>query len=224
VQIDTDFTVNAPAQRVYEFLLDVNSVVACVPGAELSEVVDPDTFRGKVRIKVGPISVAYNGTAHITARDSQQRSVTLAAEGRETAGSGSAKATTIMTVSEVTDEATMVRLSTDLAVVGRVAQFGQGVIQDVARKLVGQAADCIRVRLETAPVQAAAETDSSYGETPSVVVLAPAADQPPELDAVALMSSVARERLQRLATPENVAAGIGILAMVLIVAYWRRRR
>ena len=69
MQIENSFAVKAPSDRVYEFLLDVNNVVSCVPGAELSEVVDPNTFKGKVRIKVGPVTVNYNGTARITSRD-----------------------------------------------------------------------------------------------------------------------------------------------------------
>jgi uncharacterized protein len=217
VQIETDFAVKAPANRVYEFLLDINSVVGCVPGAELSEVVDPDTFRGKVRIKVGPISVAYNGTAHITSRDPQQLAAVLAAEGRETAGSGSARSTTTMTVSEAGDGAAMVRFSTDLAVVGRVAQFGHGVLQDVAGKLVGQVAECIRARLEEEVAQTSG-TETSGGEASPVVVLSPPETRPTELDAIALMSSVVRDRVQRLATPRNLTAGAGILALVIIVA------
>jgi len=87
MQIENSFAVKAPPDRVYEFLLDVNNVVSCVPGAELSEVVDPNTFKGKVRIKVGPVTVSYNGTARITSRDAETRSATLEAEGRETTGS-----------------------------------------------------------------------------------------------------------------------------------------
>ncbi|MGA8636079.1 MAG: SRPBCC domain-containing protein, partial [Candidatus Dormiibacterota bacterium] len=92
MQIENSFAVRAAPDRVYEFLLDVNNVVSCVPGAELSEVVDPDTFKGKVRIKVGPVTVSYNGTARITSRDTAARTATLEADGRETTGSGTAQA------------------------------------------------------------------------------------------------------------------------------------
>ncbi len=66
MQLENEFDIAAAPDRVYSFLLDVNRVVTCMPGAELSEVVDPTTFKGKVRIKVGPITVSYNGTARIT--------------------------------------------------------------------------------------------------------------------------------------------------------------
>src|SRR6266511_4065123 len=98
MKMENQFEVAASPDRVYAFLLDVNRVVTCMPGAELAEVVDPDTFKGKVRIKVGPITVAYNGTARIGERDEANRSATLTAEGRETTGPGSARATARMSV------------------------------------------------------------------------------------------------------------------------------
>lgn len=144
VQIESSFSVRAQPDRVYEFLLDVNRVVGCVPGAQLAEVVDPDTFRGMVRIKVGPVTVSYQGTARITARDPGARSATLEAEGRETTGSGSARATTTMAVA---GDGTVAFL-TDFTVVGRVAQFGRGIMEDVARHLVTQMGVCIQAKLE----------------------------------------------------------------------------
>src|SRR6266702_2373540 len=98
MQLENSFQVGAPPDRVFEYLLDVNKVVGCVPGAELTEVVDASTFTGKVKVKVGPSSVAYNGTARISDRSDSDRTATLTAEGRETTGQGTAKATAHMTV------------------------------------------------------------------------------------------------------------------------------
>jgi carbon monoxide dehydrogenase subunit G len=150
MQIENQFDVASPPERVYEFLLDVNRVVTCMPGAELSETVDADTFRGRVRIKVGPITVAYNGTARITERDPAARVAKLEAEGRETTGPGSARATAVMTV-EPTDGGSRVKLTSDFTVAGRVANFGRGVMEDVSRRLVAQMADCIKAQLEATP-------------------------------------------------------------------------
>lgn len=147
MEIENSFTVAAPADRVYGHLLDVNNVVRCVPGAELSEMVDADTFKGKVKIKVGPVTVSYNGTARITERDAANRTATLRAEGRETTGSGSANATTRMSVAE-DGASSVVTLATDFTVVGRIAQFGRGIMEDVSKHLVGQMAECIRATLE----------------------------------------------------------------------------
>src|SRR5439155_22087077 len=147
MQIENSFAVGAPPDRVYRFLLDVNQVVGCMPGAELSEVVDPSTFKGKVKIKVGPITVAYNGTAKIAERDETARRAMLQAEGRETTGPGSARATATMTVEE-SEGGSTVNIATDFTVAGRVAQFGRGVMEDVSRRLIGQMADCIKTQLE----------------------------------------------------------------------------
>src|SRR2546430_17704212 len=100
MQIENQFPVAAPPDTVFAFLVDVNQVVGCMPGAELSEVVDPTTFKGKVKIKVGPITVAYNGTAKIADRDDAARRATLQADGKETTGPGSARATATMSVEE----------------------------------------------------------------------------------------------------------------------------
>jgi uncharacterized protein len=147
MQIENSFEIAAAPEEVYQFLLDVNRVAACMPGAELSEVVDPDTFKGKVRIKVGPITVAYNGTARITERDEAARRAVLSADGRETTGPGSARATATMTVEEA-EAGSRVLLATDFTVAGRVANFGRGVMEDVSRRLVGQMADCIKSNFE----------------------------------------------------------------------------
>src|SRR2546421_7970241 len=149
MHIENELQVGAPPDRVYAFLLDVNRVVTCMPGAELSEVVDPSTFKGKVKIKVGPITVSYNGTARIAERDEAARVAVLEAEGRETTGPGSTRATARMTVEEDGD-ASRVRLVTDFTVAGRIANFGRGVMEDVSKRLVAQMADCIKANLETA--------------------------------------------------------------------------
>jgi carbon monoxide dehydrogenase subunit G len=173
MQIENSFAVGASPDTVFAFLLDVNRIVGCVPGAELSEVVDPDTFRGKVRIKVGPVTVAYNGTAHITSRDASARQATLQAEGRETTGSGSARATTTMSVAPDGSGAA-VHMVTDFTVVGRVAQFGRGIMEEVSRKLVGQMGECIRLKLEAGEAEVTVAVPPVNGGAPEVASGSPA--------------------------------------------------
>ena len=211
MRIDNDFDVSAPPDRVYAFLLDVNRVATCLPGAELSEVVDPNTFRGKVRIKVGPITVAYNGTARISERDEANRVATLEAEGRETTGPGSARATARMSVEE-NGTASRVRLETDFTVAGRIANFGRGVMEDVSKRLVSQMADCIKANLEVAepspaaaetpppagPSEAAAPAAEVSGERPAPVApaaVAPTAAKP--VNALSLLFGVIWDRIRR---------------------------
>lgn len=147
MQLENSFTVGAPPERVFAYLLDVNKIVGCVPGAELSEVVDPSTFKGKVKVKVGPITVAYNGTAKIADRNDSERTATLEAEGRETTGPGSARAKAHMSV-QPDGAGSVVKIVTEYSVAGRVAQFGRGVMEDVSRRIVNEMAACIKSNVE----------------------------------------------------------------------------
>src|SRR6266705_7057632 len=147
MQLENSFTVSAPPDQVFEYLLDVNKIVGCVPGAELTEVVDQSTFKGKVKVKVGPITVAYSGTARISERNETDRTATLTAEGRETTGPGSARATAQMSV-QTAGEGSLVRIVTEYHIAGRVAQFGRGVMEDVSKRLINDMANCIQANLE----------------------------------------------------------------------------
>jgi uncharacterized protein len=147
MQLENSFSVNAPPDRVFAYLLDVNKVVGCVPGAELTESVDATTFKGKVKIKVGPITVAYSGTARIMDRDDATHTATLSAEGRETTGPGSARATAVMKVA-ADGAGSQVTVTTDYSIAGRVAQFGRGVMEDVSRRIVNEMAACIKANVE----------------------------------------------------------------------------
>jgi carbon monoxide dehydrogenase subunit G len=153
MKIESSFAVEAPPDRVFAYLLEVNQVVGCLPGAELSEVVDSQTFRGKLKVKVGAVQVTYQGTAHIVdiQEEDSSATVTIEGEGREIGGQGTVRATLLLTVAATGEGGSEVRLSSDLTVTGRVAQFGRGVIEDVSRRLVGQMGECIGSRLQAAP-------------------------------------------------------------------------
>ncbi len=193
MQLENSFSVAAPPDRVFAYLLDVNKVVACVPGAELSEVVDPSTFKGKVKIKVGPITVAYSGTARIVDRDDGTHSAAIEAEGRETTGPGSARAKANMSV--VADGAgSRVKIVTDYSVAGRVAQFGRGVMEDVSRRLVGEMAACIKSNVEAGEASSTAQAGSDSG--PGAAAATPAAATARPVNAFGLLFSVLWARLR----------------------------
>ena len=201
MQLENSFQVGAPPDRVFDFLLDVNRVVGCVPGAELAEVVDPTTFKGKVKIKVGPITVAYNGTARIADRDDTNRSASLIAEGRETTGPGSARANAKMSV-EPDGAGSTVKIVTEYNVAGRVAQFGRGVMEDVSRRIVNDMAACIKSNLEAAetaaqaPPQPAGPGAAATPTAPSATAATVASAKP--VNAFGLLFSVLWARLKRL--------------------------
>jgi carbon monoxide dehydrogenase subunit G len=148
---------------VWAYLTDPRQVVHCLPGAELTSVQDETTFLGKVKVKVGPIVTAYAGKVILTGRDDANRIVSMVGEGRESGGTGSAKMTMTSTVSEVDVGTTQVRVVADVDIVGRIAQFGRGMIESVNKQMFRQFTECVRATLAT-PI---AETPAESAPTPS---------------------------------------------------------
>ena len=194
MQLENSFQVNAPPEKVFDYLLDVTKVVGCVPGAELTEVVDASTFKGRVKIKVGPITVAYNGTARISDRNDTERSAVLSADGRETTGSGSARASATMKV-QPAGEGSLVEIVTEYHVAGRVAQFGRGVMEDVSKKMIKDMAGCIQSNLDVARDPAPSDDVAAALER-SAPAPGPQAARP--VSAFALLWHLISLRVQRL--------------------------
>jgi carbon monoxide dehydrogenase subunit G len=148
MQLEQRFTVKADPDTTYAFLLDVDRVASCIPGVSGIEEQAPDTFLGTLKVKVGPVGVTYKGTASITSRDPAAHRATLSAEGTEGVGAGRVKAVAEMVVSPA-PEGSQVTITTDLAIAGRLAQFGRGIIDSVAKRIVSEMADCIGRQLDT---------------------------------------------------------------------------
>jgi carbon monoxide dehydrogenase subunit G len=147
MQLESSFIVRADPDTTYAFLLDVNQVAACVPGVSSVDAMGDDTFSGTLKVKVGPIGVTYRGTATITSQDPTTRTATIAAEGTEGVGAGRVRANAVMRVTAHPD-GSEVTIATDLAIAGRIAQFGRGIIDGVTKRIVGEMATCIGTRLE----------------------------------------------------------------------------
>jgi carbon monoxide dehydrogenase subunit G len=141
-------------------------VVVCIPGAELLESQDDRTFLGAVKVKVGPVTMSYKGTVKFTEVDEQARQVRLVGEGRETGGSGSAKVTMLSRVTPLESGGSQVVVDAEVDLVGKVVQFGRGMIEEVSRQLFRQFSACVKQRLE-AP------------EEPRSAEIAPANESPP---------------------------------------------
>lgn len=150
--ITTSFTVDAPLDVVWRHLLDVPTIAPCVPGAQLTSVIDDHTYEGKIQVKLGPITVDYKGQVQIDAIDEAAHTVNLKANGVESRGRGGAAATVH---SEMHAEAgrTVVTMQSDVAVSGLVAQFGRSAImQDVSQRLAQQFANCLEQQLQASSV------------------------------------------------------------------------
>jgi uncharacterized protein len=161
--IENSFDVDADPDRVFEFLRNPHNVATCFPGAELTEDLGDDQYKGKVKIKLGPVTAAFTGIARITEQDDVARIAVLVAEGKDARGSGTAKATATMRV-EPSETGSSVLLKTDLTISGKLAQFGRGIMADVSTRMVNDLAKRVRERIESE--SEAAET-ASGAEAPS---------------------------------------------------------
>jgi carbon monoxide dehydrogenase subunit G len=147
IRIEEVFEIQAHPDRVWSYLTDPRQVVNCLPGAELTSVQDDTTFLGRVKVKVGPISTAYAGKVILTERDEANRVVKMTGEGRESGGAGSAKMTMISSVVALANGGSEVRVVADVDIVGRIAQFGRGMIESVNKQMFKQFTECVRTTL-----------------------------------------------------------------------------
>ena len=138
IELDHSFTVPVPPDQAWDVLLDVETIAPCMPGATVDEV-DGDVVNGRIKVKVGPVSLTYKGTAKFTERNPETRVVVVEAAGKETRGAGTASATVRASLApEASGSGTEVTMHTTMNVTGRPAQFGRGVMVEVGGKLVEQ--------------------------------------------------------------------------------------
>jgi len=171
IEIRETFAVKAPIDAVWRFVMDPHTVVTCMPGAQLDEVVDERTFNGTVKVKVGAISSAYKGRVQFTEVDEQQHVVRMTAEGRE-AGGGMAKGKMSSSLRSLPDGRTEVVAEASVDLTGRIMQVGRGMIQGVARQLFQQFSESVTRRLEVA---AALAGDANAGPDAVAAAATPAA-------------------------------------------------
>jgi uncharacterized protein len=145
MQLEHSFTVPVGVEEAFRVLRDIERIGPCMPGATITSV-EGEEFAGKVKVKVGPMQVTYQGTAQFVEVDEARHSAKIEAKGKEARGPGTANATITATCTE-SDGVTTVDVVTDLAITGKPAQFGRGVMADVGDKLLGKFADCLAEEL-----------------------------------------------------------------------------
>jgi carbon monoxide dehydrogenase subunit G len=141
MKINNEFTVSVPIQEAWDIMLDLERVAPCLPGAAVQGSED-DEYQGTMKVKIGPITANYKGTVKVEEADEENHRAVFEATGRDARGQGTASATIVSTLQEEGDQ-TKVRVETDMKLTGRAAQFGRGIAQDVATKMLGQFADCL---------------------------------------------------------------------------------
>jgi uncharacterized protein len=214
MEFQHEFTVPVPVDEAWDVLLDVERIAPCMPGATVDSV-EGDNFTGRVKVKVGPMTVAYAGTASFVEKDAATRRVKVEAKGKETRGTGTASVTVTAQLHEEASGDTRVTVQTELAITGRPAQFGRGVMDDVGKKLLGQFADCVAARLSAqpaaAPVGAAGPGEAAAeGQAPAVQ---PEPEARPTPDAINAFSVAGASVAKRLAPV------LALIILVLIVVW-----
>lgn len=231
MELKNEFRVGIPAEQTWNTLTNVEFIAPCMPGAQLTEV-DGDEFKGGVKVKVGPITAQYKGTARFVELDESNRRIVLEATGRDSRGAGNAAAE-VTAVLTPDGDGTVVSISTDLKVTGKVAQFGRGVMADVTEKLIGQFVSSLEQKLAEVGSQDAPGDDAASAETADAAGAedgddsgAEAADEAASSDGprkiemaepepVDLLETAGRPMLKRLMAP---------LAVMVFFLFNRRRR
>jgi len=166
LEFDNSFEVPLPPAEAWKVLLDVERIAPCMPGAELTEIIDPETFKGKVSVRLGPVALTFQGQAKFEEIDTGSQRARVKAQGNDAKGRGGANANVTFSLEPV-DAGSRVLIHTDLQLSGSVAQYGRGVgmIQDLASHLIGQFATNLRTQIEQSPA-ATAEAAPSQPAAP----------------------------------------------------------
>jgi carbon monoxide dehydrogenase subunit G len=223
MEIADSFRVSTPIADTWKVLLDIEGIAPCLPGAQLQEI-DGNDYKGVVKVKVGPITAQYKGTATLTEADEATHRIVLDASGRDTRGQGNAKAQIVVTMNE-DDGGTRVDVVTDLAITGKVAQFGRGVLDDVSAKLLRQFVenlerDVLSTAAGTAPKAAGTEpepvAESSASANGVSSSTGPRKIESAEVEPIDLLDMAGDSAARRLIP-------IGVVAVVLFLL-WRLLR
>jgi carbon monoxide dehydrogenase subunit G len=147
MRIENSFTVAASPDDVWAYLLDVERVVPCMPGAELTETIDHQRWKGRVNIAFGPVKMAFSGTVAIEERDDDALRVKLRAKGTEQKGKGAANASVTSWLEPAEGGGTRVQMEAELTLTGAVAQLSRGLLPEISKKLTHQFADCLQMNM-----------------------------------------------------------------------------
>jgi uncharacterized protein len=187
MEFDNSFDAPLPPAQAWALLMDIPRIAPCMPGAELTEIVDPQSYKGKISVRLGPVALTFAGRVEFDQIDAANRTARVKAQGSDAKGRGGANAAATFRI-EPSGSGSKVLIHTDLALSGAVAQYGRGVgmIEASAAQIVGQFANNLRAQLASAPPSSPAPA-----QTPQ-----PAAAKP--ISGLSLMARVIWSRLVAL--------------------------
>jgi carbon monoxide dehydrogenase subunit G len=180
MEFDHEFTVPVPVSQAWAVLLDVERIAPCMPGATLDSM-DGDEFAGRLRVKLGAMTITYKGTARILSADEQTHVVIIEGSGKEARGSGTATSTVQAELHDEGDK-TRVTVHSKLAVTGKPAQFGRNILAEVGGKLIGRFADALseEISQETSPQETSPQDTGPTVVEQAAAATAPKAPEAPE--------------------------------------------
>ncbi|TFV59125.1 membrane oxidoreductase [Mycobacterium sp. PS03-16] len=229
MKIANEFTVSVPIERAWDVLTDLDQVIPLMPGASMTGH-DGDDVLGKVKVKVGPVTSEFSGKVHFVEQNRAEHRAVIDGRGKEARGTGNAAATVTAQLHDAGDH-TRVTVDTDLKIVGKLAQFGSGMLQQVSEKLLGQFVESLEAKLagesaaiaEPSPVPATTATTATAttattaaAEPPGPVAAQPQAEPPP----IDLLELAGGGAVKKYGPP---AAAVLLLLVVLAVLLCRRR-
>jgi len=218
MKIENSFTIDAPVDQAWALLTNIAEMAPCLPGATLTGEED-GVYSGNVKIKVGPVTAEYRGSAEFVKRDDDAHKAVIDGKGRDSRGAGNAQA---LITAEMTDLGgqTQVDISTDLKITGKVAQFGRGVMQDVSEKLLGQFAECLATKLErTSAVEAIAAESATADEvagSAAAEATSASADSTDDDEALDLLDVAGGAVFKRLLPVIAIAAVVIVLLILFL--------
>ena len=234
MKLENEFTVNVPVEDAWNVLLDLERVTPCLPGAALTEQSDDDEYKGEMKVRLGPVTQEYNGTVRIEEADESEHRAVLKADGKDARGQGAATATITSTLHDEGDGSTKVRVETDMQITGRAAQFGRGVQQDVAERLLSRFAECLENEIvgggAKEEAEAAATSEAGPSENGTAAEGASEEEEQPrrriiqqdrEVEPLDLGEASREAVLKRIKQAAPVAAGV--VALVIVIWLVRRR-
>lgn len=221
MKIANEFTVSAPIERAWDVLTDLEQVIPLMPGATMTGR-DGDDVLGKVKVKVGPVTSEFSGKVHFVEQNRGEHRAVIDGRGKESRGTGNAAATVTAQLHAAGDH-TRVTVDTDLKIVGKLAQFGSGMLQQVSEKLLGQFVDSLEAKLASEP---SVEATVAPGESADVSVSPPlngSAPAPaaaaPEAAPIDLLDLAGGGAAKKYGPPV-----LGVVALLVVLAVVRRLR
>jgi uncharacterized protein len=225
MKIANQFTVSAPIAQAWDVLCDLEQVIPLMPGAQLVGH-EGDDYLGKVKVKVGPVTSEFSGKVRFVEQDRDQHRAVIDGKGKESRGSGNAAATVTAHLKEA-GERTQVTVDTDLKIVGKLAQFGSGMLQQVSEKLLGQFVESLEAKLAAenagstaSPADAteAASAEEAIPARPVNPVPGTRQAQTAEPEPIDLLELAGGDRLKKYG-----AAAAALVAVLLLIWVLRRR-